>query len=376
MFGGGYVGKIWLNGEFGLSREKGVRLDRTVQRTSPEEKRWNSTMLRIHGLEACLEHRGFSLSNLMEGVCDSDHNGFVARERDGAVAIGSSLVAKSQPSPRGANGISRYGAKLVRNGAYLMEKERTLTNLSFLTVTLPNVSQEEAIRCSENWAEIVRQFVQWLRKTLRKARLPGEIIGCTEVQEKRVALTGVFGLHLHFVFVGRRRRAGWALRPTEIREAWKRAIAPYLDSPIGGYDWRACERVESLRKSASGYLGKYMSKGLKACQKLRAMFPGVKFPSCWYVCTNSLRRRVKSGVLRVSGDMGRVLADLVESRDDEFVAYVSPVKVNWADIQLTIGYTGRLTGRAVKELTVWIKDDRGEPGMPSLIIGNSNLKGV
>lgn len=242
-----------------------------------------------------------------------------------------------------------------------MQKEVEKSRLSFLTLTLPDISRDEAVKLSDNWAEVVRVFCQRLRRALRAARLPGEIVGVTEVQEKRAALTGVFGLHLHMVFVGRKIRHSWAVTPLQIREMWKSALEKYLDNPLKSYEWRAVENIQAVKKSASGYLGKYMSKGLKSAQKLKALFPDVKFPSTWYMCTNTLRKRVKNTQMRVSGMLGRVLADMCESGDVDLLAFVKRVDINMSDgSSMPVGWCGRLSTEGVlmfREFSESLKDD-------------------
>lgn len=376
MLEDGYVGRVWLNGEFGLAKEKKYNPQRTIHTTSPEDRRWNAAMLSTHGLEECLRHRGFSLSNLMEGVCDLDHNGDDRNKQEECDRFGLSLLFNSHRRRRGSKGISRYGSKMVRNGAFLMQQEVPNARLSFLTVTLPNVSKEEAVHCSEKWSDIVRVFVQRLRRILRRSRLPAEIVGCTEVQESRAALTGVFALHLHFVFVGRRRGCSWAVTPRVIKEAWQSALSPYLSNDVDSYNWTATENLQRVQKSADGYLGKYMSKGLKATEKLTAMFPGIMFPSAWFVCTNTLRNRVKRQTLRVHGWMGRVFADIVESKDPEFIAYEDAVTIERDGYSQTVGYLGRMTPHGRDALAVWIRSIRSEGVETSIVFGNVQVKEV
>lgn len=372
----GYVGKIWPNGEFGLSREKKYALHRTVHRTSSEERRWNAVMLKQHGLEKCLEFK-----NKMEASDDIPL--FVGGVEvpwevtdNPPPTIGLSMVAKSHRAKRGQKGISRYGGKLVRNATYLLQRETTMNRISFLTLTLPNVSREESERICRNWSEIVRVLVQRLRRNLRRGGLPGEIVGCTEIQEGRVALTGVFGLHLHMLFVGRKPKHSWALSSREIRDIWKEILTPYLSSAADRYDWRAVENIEPLKAAKMEYLGKYMSKGLKSCQKINALFPGLTLPCAWYMCTNSLRDRVKKNTIRVSGDLGRVVADVLQEMGKEWVRYVAPVKIKVSGGEIPIGYVGRTTEKGRREIAFFINSSRVYDEGASLIFVNSEMKGV
>lgn len=368
----GYCGKIWANGEFGFSREKKFKPHRTIRRTKLWKEEINTQLLKQVGV---------TLAMHIASIVDAPSSSIALIEGDSCPiaegwtrALGLSQVAKSHRAKRGQSGISRYGAKLVRNGAYVMEKEGTLSRLSFVTLTLPNVSRAESIKVCEAWAEIVRVFVQRLRRILIRRSLPGEIIGCTEVQEGRASLTGVFGLHLHFVFVGRKKKESWAVRISDLESAWKSALSPYLESPVETYNWKAVSRMESLRKTASGYLGKYMSKGLKACQKLKAMFPEVELPACWYVCTNSLRVRVKSQMIRVTGELGKSIAEFLDDADGEWVAYHQTIYVQLERGQIPIGSMGRLTEKGRRLIDQLAHSSREEEFMRGVIFGKFSVK--
>lgn len=368
----GYCGRIWANGEFGLSREKKFKLHRTVRRTKLWKEEINTQLLKQVGV---------SLAVHIASIVDAPRSSIELIEGDSCPVaegwsrtLGLSLVANSHRPKRGQSGITRYGSKLVRNGAFVMQKESELSRLTFLTLTLPNVSREESLKVCEGWAEVVRVFVQRLRRILIRRKLPGEIVGCTEVQEGRASLTGVFGLHLHFVFVGRKRRESWAVVPKEVESAWQSALSPYLESPIDSYNWKAVSRMERLRKSASGYLGKYMSKGLKACQKLKAMFPGVELPACWYVCTNTLRHRVKAQTIRVTGEVGKAIAEFLDGASSEWVAYQQTIYIQLDRGQIPIGSMGRLTEKGRKLMDELAKSSREEEFMRGVIFGKFSVK--
>jgi len=243
-----------------------------------------------------------------------------------------------------------------------MQNEVHKSRLSFLTLTLPNISTAESVQIAANWHEIVRVFCQRLRRFLRSRRLPGEIVGVTEVQEQRAELTGVFGLHLHMVFVGRKRRHGWAVQPKDIKKWWAAALDKYLYNPSSHYDWRAVENIQQVKKSAAGYLGKYMSKGMKSVLRLKELFPNVQFPTGWYMVTTTVRERVKQKTLRMQGELGLLLAELCESDDKELIGFRKRVTINLSDgREISVGWSGRATqeGRLIFEkLRSSIKDDR------------------
>lgn len=256
------------------------------------------------------------------------------------------------PVKRGQSGISGHGKKLVRNAALRLEKEVGIKHLSFLTLTVPGVTSEGALTLVENWAEIVRIFQQRLKRRLVSKGLPGEMVGVTEVQERRMAASGVVALHLHIVFQGRRRYQSWALLPGDVRSMWRDTLTPYLEPVEGGFYWDAVENLVHIRSSAVGYLGKYMSKGSKVCDEIIKAHPGVVLPSCWYLCTNTLRKRVFQNIRFISSNDSSWFESLCSSMDTENVfTFIQPVYVVMKDgFEYQVGWVGRLKPEAFQAI--------------------------
>lgn len=214
-----------------------------------------------------------------------------------AMDVGSSLVVNSPKQRRGLNGISTRAARDVRNMAHVLQTETPKERLSFVTLTIPQMSQEDNLSVCENWHLIVKDFFKSLgRLYKRKSGREFEYVAVTEIQEKRYERTEFIGLHLHFVCVGKlQRSSNWILTPTEIRDKWKRAAENHC---IEDYDWSASENCQRVRKDASGYLGKYLSKGVKSAGKIRASGRERYLPYTWYSRSISLLRRVKKATIR------------------------------------------------------------------------------
>ena len=323
-----FIGRIYPNGEFGVGRIKRVKLercDRPKRRELTSSQKWNLHLLRRFGYEVALALG--ELPPLDSSLLSNSHKE-------------SPPPSEATRSKRGLKGITGYGRKLVRNAAYVMQKARSRRELSFLTLTLPSISAEESRLISAGWAEVVRIFTQALKRELIKNGLPGEIVGCTEIQEKRYEQSQTMGLHLHLCFVGRTRSSTWAIRPTRFRDLWRSALTSRFKW-LEDRSFNSCENVKCVRKSVEGYLGKYMSKGVKALSKLNEAERAV-LPSCWYVCTNSLRQRVR-GLTLCSKEIGAFLIDAIEDCGAGVVLYSRPILVKFADgIEQVFGYYGRI----------------------------------
>lgn len=156
--------------------------------------------------------------------------------------------------------MSKRMSRNIRNAVYLLEKQPGGKDvLSFLTLTLPNLSTEGLKACCQNWDSMVKRFIDWLRKTLEKSGVELQHVYCTEIQTKRLTERGEYAPHLHIVFRGRAsRRTAWIISPTKARSEWGRCIRAYVSE---NFDTRALENLQRIRYSAARYLSKYLSKG-------------------------------------------------------------------------------------------------------------------
>lgn len=335
-------GKVWEDGTFGLSFVKTAplesphfNLDAVAQ---AENARWLYQLSVEHGTDAVQEF----LSELLAKPVP-------------APPLGSSNVlishtGLSERARRGVNGISSHGKKLVRNACLRLDRESP-GDLSFLTLTLPNISQVEAVTLSRNWAEIIRKFNQWLKRALIRGGCTGESVGVTEVQASRFATSGVFALHYHCCFVGRKRRnCAWALVPRDIREAWKAILLKYLSHTQECYDWRSVENIQRVKKSVSAYLGKYISKGLGRDLNDSSSVAGCVtdlYPSSWYSCSDSLRQRVLACRVNLSSQSANRLLDLCSQGVwEDWFHWVRPICLFSENGFLVAGWAGQLTTEA------------------------------
>lgn len=321
-----FSGRLWLNGEFGVSRQR----EALFNGKSENDYR-------------CPIHYPVMLSLIADwGVMDVLK--WVLRDKgsDALEALGSSNVPKSHTARkrRGEGGITPHGRKMLRNAATLMERENGKHRLSFLTLTIPNCTWAEYADVVRAWSEVTRQFLQDLRRRLVKQGLEGEVLSCTEIQEERYSAGGIPALHLHCVFVGKSRgKASWAVVPAWVRKRWKSILSPYCPSVS---DWRACENLRRVQKSASAYLGKYMSKGTQAVQSLKDNGQAHLLPSAWWNCSFSLRRRVFSQTV-VGYRIGEVLTNLIDSGKAHWFKWLHPIVLSFKDGgSFRVGWSGKL----------------------------------
>nr|CRY96816.1 hypothetical protein [uncultured prokaryote] len=257
-------------------------------------------------------------------------------------------LGMAEPPPerakRGLRGITRLGARTVRNGAFLLEKTYDTRTLVFLTLTLPPVSSTAEYHVGVEWAEIVRRFCQSLRRLLRAAGLPGSYVGCSELQLKRYQERGGLPLHLHLVFKGRREgQRGWAVDASQYRALWARSVIDRVPA-YSDCNWKASVDCQGLKSSAEGYIGKYMSKGVGTLAAILKDDPGLAefMPSSWWVCSTNLRRAIGH---RITGGNATALKlrAAIAARDTS-ISHASEIRVELKDgTKAIVALVGRLS---------------------------------
>lgn len=198
---------------------------------------------------------------------------------------------------KGQAGITSFGKRMVRNAAHLLEVRHGRVRCVFATVTVPELPIEQMRALHEKWGEVVERYRLGIRRLLQDKGLSGEIVTVSEVQEKRYERTGVPVLHLHSVFCGVDAQGQWAISTEAHDNVWVNALRVAIDIERD-ICTNACN-LQRVKKSASGYLAKYLSKGSKVVNAIKDSGYGRWLPKHWWNCTRSLSRRVKSQTRRV-----------------------------------------------------------------------------
>ena len=215
---------------------------------------------------------------------------------------------------RGTKGLTSDGRKMVRNAVWRVQRLKGRKCLSFVTLTIPRVSFEEGWYVSTNWSEIVRIFYQKLGRRLESMGAPKLWASVTEMQPERSAREGHPALHLHFVIVGRLSRySDWLFSPSDLRELWRSVLEPYIP---GERDWSRCENVQQVRKDASAYMSKYLSKGVEGGLGIRSDETGWSLPTAWYNIPLKLRQWIRENIRRDS-EMMLLLEGIAAVTDTE-----------------------------------------------------------
>lgn len=206
---------------------------------------------------------------------------------------------------RGQSGLTSRGARLVRNASDAIQRFVGAERMSFATMTLPVMAFEEYWEVSSQWSEIVRRFFQRLTRHLRRKGSSEAYCSVTELQPKRTNREGVPALHLHFVFVGRKKRGSeWLVGYSDLRTWWKSELERVVGREL---DCSHTENVQEVKNSASGYLSKYMSKGGDLVAPMLDNEMGWSLPTAWYNISLKLKRWVVENT-----NTSEAMAELVE----------------------------------------------------------------
>lgn len=277
---------------------------------------------------------------------------------NGEFSLGLSMPVKSHTNPpkspetreRKGQAFTSYGRRMVRNGAWWLQHQFGIKQLSFLTCTLPDEvleSMDAAADPSGLWAEIIRQFEQWLKRRLRAAGLCDYIVGVTEVQEKRWFTSQKVGLHLHWVFQGRSGdKTPWSVSKEEFANAWNRIVSNVVSV---NFESKSATRVERVKKSVENYLSKYMSKGGKIIEEIVEAGKRSLLPSSWWNVSNNLRRLIKSMIVKLSDEAKNCLYDTREALRKQgiiqwdYLHEIEQIQAHGEVIRIPVAYIGKFS---------------------------------
>jgi hypothetical protein len=251
--------------------------------------------------------------------------------------LGSSNLSnlhREKTIPRGRHGITSKGRRTLVEGCTLLQEMYGRDRLSFLTLTLPDRSSA----CSSTeWTYAVKLLRQSLVKELKKHNLPAHLIGCVEIQPKRFERDGGLPLHLHIVMVGRHRNGAWLICPEVFTRLWHNAIDVATGINTEDIEWNAAANVQRVKKSASGYIGKYVSKGSKEVAKVIASGQGESLPHHWYVCTRNLLILIKKATFLLAGEQASNFFDYLMDNIEKTLCFHK-----WVEIQMSEGFKAKV----------------------------------
>lgn len=328
----GVVGRIWPDGTFGFSYSQNARQEKLT-----DEERQTETLL-VNNAHIIKKNGSVIAHDLV---------------RKSSQGIGSSSAPKSHSEARrGEKGITSFGRKMVRSGATILQRRFGKERLGFLTLTVPALSDSDWVVLAQRWGEAVRVYMQWLKRYLARIGLSTLIVSVTEIQTQRSESLGYKPTyHLHVLFQAAIAGYRPAVQPLMCRLAWKRAWCGHL---AGSYDWNSSENLKFIRKSASAYIAKYMSKGGECLSEVLAA--GYEPPATWWNMSSEMRAEVKRYTLTGADAMTWLESQLPVSHPEDFTPNRTFAEFGASEIEIgegvmrKVGYWGRLTSRGTLDI--------------------------
>lgn len=330
-----YSLRLWPNGEFGVGLVTRFTPPPLPERDRPKIAHpysWTkSELLSIMDAIAVYGSLSAALGVLCPGVYEST--------LEEITSLGSSNATKNHTTAkRGSKGVSSYGRRMIRNGAFLLEKAVGRRRVALLTTTIPPLPDELYKEVTHQWSEIVRLFSQWLVRRLKAAHGYPWLIGCVEVQEKRLENEGGLPLHLHLVFQSKT-KGEYTINLHEVSRAWQRAMCCAVPE-IGDVDFSSATRIEVVKKSVVAYISKYISKGVNQ-NVLVSVQKGFKIPSSWWIGGGGIKQEIKRRTMYETGSTATSVWWLSHNRPELFT-YIYKVEIGSEERSTVVGICGKM----------------------------------
>ncbi len=232
---------------------------------------------------------------------------------------------KENKRRHGLKGLPRSGRYRILEGASVLQ-QRYGRRLGFYTLTCPYTEAELIYEYNKNFAEISRRFFQELRREYHRNGLTYSFVAAYEIQPGRWEDTGTPVLHLHWLspcyFPNTRE---FVLSADEIRNIYSRVLCSVVaPCPSVG----ASLDAQVIRKTASGYLAKYLSKGGDIISSI-AEVAASQLPSRWWSCSRNILHAINHLTMELPQELCATLMLAARSTQSQlpFLYYIKPISI-------------------------------------------------
>lgn len=248
----------------------------------------------------------------------------------------------------GLRGITDNGKSKVYEGVKLLEG-RYGRRLGFYTLTCPYIDCSLIYEFNRNIGEIQRRWFQELRRLCERQREQFSYVSVVEVQPGRYEKDGVWCLHIHYVAPCYRRNSReWLLSATELRYLWMRVNASVLGCEA---DTSASVDSQVIKKSASGYLAKYVSKGSGDLEFVADIAPS-QLPRQWWSMSANVRKALQRCTTQIPEPIAAWYFGGGGGENDGCLRlnYRRDVYASWKGQELRVGMTGQICQEGLRLL--------------------------
>jgi len=228
----------------------------------------------------------------------------------------------TQGRKRVARTLTSRGRRNIRDGVAILESKYGTRKLGFYTLTCPYADSADIQIFNDNYPEILRRYFQELKREYERQGLCFSYVGVYEIQPSRFERTGDECLHFHYVSPACDVSGRFILHHSRIRDIYGRIVASVCGKNPG-----VLPRVDSqlVRKSGSGYLAKYFSKGVSP-DATGERDGAVAALSSWF----SLSRNLLTAIRKSRTELpGHIADDLfrrsARGEKSQYASYLRPI---------------------------------------------------
>lgn len=269
-----YAGYLSPSGRIGISvlpRPKTARRDRDYEASVPKETGYIEYDINTLDNTAEVSTEYYSSSSSLGLASESNHH------------------KEGKKNRYGLKGIGVGGRKRVREGCYLLERKYG-KRLGFYTLTCPYTDEREIYEFNRNIAEIARRYFQELKRYYDGIGETWSYVSVYEYQPKRYERDSYPVLHIHYIAPCYRRGSWkWICKAEILRGIFARVCRFVVG---GSPDTSPSIDATVIRKSAVGYISKYMSKGGEIVETVAETAPS-QVPSQWWSMSSNVRAAIK-----------------------------------------------------------------------------------
>jgi len=210
---------------------------------------------------------------------------------------------KPEGRRHGLKGIPRSGRYRILEGATVLQ-QRHGKRLGFYTLTCPYTQVEHIYEFNRNFAEITRRFFQELKREYSRVGVTFAYVAAYEIQGERFRETSIPVLHFHWVSPCYLPNSyQFVIGADAIRSIYARVLCSVVAPPP------SCDSAldaQVIKKSASGYLAKYLSKGGDEISAVADVAPS-QLPRKWWSMSKNVLCAIKRTTIELEEQFCEVL---------------------------------------------------------------------
>ena len=274
-------------------------------------------------------------------------------------------LVKSQESSQksesyGSKGITSYGKKSVTNIALLIQEKYGIGRVGFYTATIPDLDVDDLKWVNANWGEIVRRFFQELKRVHAREGVPFDYASVTEIQEKRFDSTSKPYPHLHWVANCKKHKKGkFHIHTHELRYIWKRVLLKVVSLREDGafldhISFNASIDGQLVKKTCSGYLGKYLSKGCKVVEAMKEA-GYVDFPKQWWSASMQMKKALARCIVHIPlHGCIEIFYNVDSWLEMGYLSWAEEIYINHAEREFQVGVAAKIPYNRRRQLILGI----------------------